>query len=119
MLKDLYVQGEDEIGYQNAVIEVNSKLYNVIQKIRMILLTDKGDVLGDPDFGCSLFQYIFELNLSVSEVNQEISRQIERYINEDSREFDIKVSVNKNDDQQIAWADIFINNQLVTKFRIR
>ena len=89
-MKELYVQSDTEIAYQNFYIDETNPVNIVKQKIRMILLTNKGDVLGDPLFGVGLESYIFELEDVKDQLIEEINEQIEKYIGEDSQEYDIK-----------------------------
>jgi hypothetical protein len=54
----------------------------IIQKLEMILFTNKGELLGRPDFGCDLEKLLFETRIARSGVIEIIRRQIEDYIPE-------------------------------------
>ena len=54
----------------------------IVQKYEMIVFTDKGEVLGDPNFGADLTKLLFETKVSASNVENEIRRQISTYIPE-------------------------------------
>lgn len=54
----------------------------IIQKLEMILFTNKGELLGRPDFGCDLEKLLFETRISRSGVIEIIRQQIEDYIPE-------------------------------------
>ena len=80
--KDLY------IGYPGNPYFVINKIIEddavrvIVQKYEMILFTNKGDLLGDPNFGCNLEMILFQTNVSAFKVNQIIQDQIETYIPE-------------------------------------
>ena len=65
----------------NKIIE-DEAIRVVIQKYEMILFTNKGDLLGDPDFGCDLPRLLFQTKLSASSVKRTIKQQIDKYISE-------------------------------------
>ena len=54
----------------------------IIQKYEMILFTNKGDLLGDPDFGCDLPRLLFQTKVSAQGVKKIILQQIQKYITE-------------------------------------
>jgi len=54
----------------------------IVQKYEMILFTNKGELLGDPDFGCNLEQLLFETKISAPAVKKLITQQISIYITE-------------------------------------
>jgi hypothetical protein len=45
----------------------------------MLLLTNKGEVLGDPGFGIGLDDLVFNLELSETSIQKEINFQIQTY----------------------------------------
>jgi hypothetical protein len=64
----------------------------IIQKYEMILFTNKGDLLGDPNFGANLEELLHETRLSAEVIEGDIRAQIADYIPEiDSIEYDLKV----------------------------
>lgn len=65
----------------NKIVE-DDTIRVIIQKYEMILFTNKGELLGDPDFGCDLPKLLFQTRVSASNVNGIIKSQIEKYIPE-------------------------------------
>ena len=65
----------------NKIVE-DDAIRVVIQKYEMILFTNKGDLLGDPDFGCDLQRILFQTKVSAQGVKKVILQQIEKYIPE-------------------------------------
>lgn len=54
----------------------------IIQKYEMIIFTNKGELLGDPNFGSDLPSLLHETKLSAEAIEGDIRAQISDYINE-------------------------------------
>lgn len=54
----------------------------IIQKYEMVLFTNKGELLGDPNFGANLVELLHETRLSAEAVEADIRAQIADYIPE-------------------------------------
>jgi hypothetical protein len=96
-------------------METTSEIEQILQRIRVILGTNKGDVLGDFGFGCDIKKYIFSMDVNVDEIQDYIQLQILKYANIDTSKYDIAIKVsygqdhyNKND---YALIDIYINQE--------
>ena len=64
----------------------------IIQKYEMIIFTNKGDLLGDPNFGANLEELLHETRLSAEVIEGDIKAQIADYIAEiDGIDYDLKV----------------------------
>jgi len=65
----------------NKIIE-DDVIRVIIQKYEMLLFTNKGELLGDSNFGCDLQRLLFETRISRSGVRTIIIDQINEYIQE-------------------------------------
>ena len=65
----------------NKIIE-DDVIRVIIQKYEMLLFTNKGELLGDSNFGCDLQKLLFETRISKSGVRTIIIDQINEYIPE-------------------------------------
>ena len=65
----------------NKIIE-DDVIRVVIQKYEMLLFTNKGELLGDSNFGCDLRKLLFETRIAKSGVKSIIVEQINQYIPE-------------------------------------
>lgn len=63
-------------------IIVDDLLRVIVQKYEMILFTNQGELLGDPDFGCDLERLLWQTKISANAVKNRIISQIDRYIPE-------------------------------------
>jgi phage baseplate assembly protein W len=72
----------------------------IIQKYEMILFTNKGDLFGDPNFGCDLIKLLHETRLSAETIESDIRAQITTYINEiEGIEYGLKVEILQDPDR--------------------
>ncbi len=80
--KDYYIGYEGHPRFTiNKIIEEDI-IRVIIQKYEMILFTNKGELLGDPDFGCDLPKLLFQTKVSAEGVRKIIIQQIRKYIPE-------------------------------------
>jgi hypothetical protein len=110
MLKEIYIINQFEPGYDSFKIEERDSVKALVQKLKMIMFTRKGDVLGDPNFGISLEDLLFELGFSANELRMAFDQQIAAYIPE-AAEFDLKLDINfvPGTVRDFAYIDIYVN----------
>jgi len=92
MLRELYFRDPSDPKYSRSKMDETGKLEAVLSKIRMILYTNRGDVLGEPEFGMSLEQHLFDFGLNEGAVREKFQAQVAKYIPE-AGDFDIDCSV--------------------------
>lgn len=80
--RDLYIGYEGHPRFQVNQIITDDAIRVIVQKYEMILFTNKGEVLGDPDFGCDLVKLLHQTQISAQAVKKIIIDQIDTYINE-------------------------------------
>ena len=78
---DFYIVGPDDPTYNSQLIE-DDIIEVIIQKYKSIIFTNKGDVLGVPNFGADLELLLFETKVSEEFVSRIITEQINQYIPE-------------------------------------
>ena len=76
---ELYNRDPGDYGYKKDILETTDPIEICIGQLKMLLLTNKGVVLGDPGFGIGLDDLIFNLELSEESVRKEISFQLQTY----------------------------------------
>lgn len=82
MLREIYMKDPGDPGYKTDQVEITDPLEACVGKIKMMLFTRKGEVLGDPSFGLNLEDLIYDMNLSESAVRDEIRDNIRAYVPE-------------------------------------
>lgn len=79
---DFYILYKDHPRFSpNEIIE-DEVIRVIIQKYEMVLFTNKGEVLGNPNFGANLLELLYETKVSESYVRETINDQIADYIPE-------------------------------------
>lgn len=118
-VNEIYSRSPNDPFFDNEKMIVTTEIEALLGKIRMIMLTRKGDVLGDPDFGVDLEQYIFETSVDAGAIRQEVESQFAKYIPESNR-FNLSVTagVIQNDLRNNILVDIMVNQEKVLGFVI-
>ena len=81
MMIDLYLRAPGDPNYVENVTSSTNELENTISQIRMTLLTRKGEVLGEPDFGFDPTKYLFEFEgFDMDPIEKEANDQIQEYV---------------------------------------
>jgi hypothetical protein len=79
---DFYILYEGYPKYNSSSLIEDDLIRVIVQKYQMILMTNKGEVMGDPDFGANLEEILNETNVSQYYVKEIIDNQISTYIPE-------------------------------------
>jgi hypothetical protein len=110
MLKEIYILNQNEPGYDPNKIEERDSVRVLLQKIKMIMFTRKGDVLGDPNFGMSLEDLLFEFGFSANELRLAFDQQLVAYVPEASS-FNLRFDINfvPGTVRDLAYIDIYVN----------
>ena len=104
-LKDFYMRSEGDPKYKSGVIQVSDDTEEAISQIKMTLLTDKGEVLGEPEFGLEVNKYLFDFETNPFGLSNEANLQIEKYV-ASSKIKNIEVTPSKfTDDRE---RDVFV-----------
>ena len=79
---DFYIKSPNHPKFNDTSLIEDDLIRVIIQKYEMIILTNKGDVFGDPNFGASLEELLNQTKVSDRYVKDEINNQIYEYIPE-------------------------------------
>ena len=114
MIQDIYIRSSKDPNFVYGVLSHSDPIESIITKIKMILGTTQGQVLGDLNFGVGIEDLIFETRINKVELEEKIYRQISSYIAEASQ-YKIKptVSFGKADGYDYCVIDIYINDEKV------
>lgn len=112
MVQEIYIKSPEDPNYRYGVFSHSDPIESIISKIRMILGTTQGQVLGDLNFGVGIEDLIFETRINKLELEEKILKQIQQYISESSR-FKIEpiVSFGKADGYDYCVIDFYINDE--------
>lgn len=81
-ISDLYIKGSFDPNYDSLRTENVTYIDTVVAKIYMILLTNKGDVFGSPDFGADIPKYLWKTKFPASTIENNIRAQFAQFIPE-------------------------------------
>lgn len=79
---DFYITNPNEPTFNQYQVIEDDIINVIIQKYKLILFTNKGDVMGDPNFGGDLEYLLFQTKVSNDYVKNSIITQINTYIPE-------------------------------------
>ena len=79
-MREIYNRDPLDPSYNPYQIETTDPVEICIGQLKMMLLTNKGEVLGDTKFGLNLEELIFNLNLSESSIRNELDLFLKTYI---------------------------------------
>lgn len=109
---DIYLKNTDDLSYVDDELEEDSELQVLISQIKMILFTNKTEVLGNNDLGLNLETLIFSTNVSVPKLQNIIKQQFDKFLVYDENKFKIDVDIEfyKGETRDIGVLKIKINN---------
>lgn len=123
MIREIYAGAPATKQYLPNTIEITDDINMILQRARVLLGTRKGEVLGDPNFGINLEDYLFDMNYSAQHIKKEIMNQFAKYITIATNPMygiDIQVNFGKNSEAGYDYmiVDIYINQQKYLGFLV-
>jgi phage baseplate assembly protein W len=77
---DFYMRSEEDPKYNKNML-INSDIdEEAITQIRITLLTEKGEVLGEPNFGIDVNKYLFDFDINPFTLTREAENQIAKFV---------------------------------------
>jgi len=109
---DFYIGYPGHPRFREPEIIEDDVIRVIIQKYEMILFTNKGELLGEPNLGANLHNLLHETRLSAEAIEEDINSQIELYIPEIQEiEYELKVEFFEHPESYIEY--------MVVSFKIR
>jgi hypothetical protein len=81
-VKDLVIRYPGHPKYEPGRIIEDDEVEVIVQKLEMILFTNKGEVLGDTEIGCNLEYYLWQTRITTGNLKSKVEEQINIYIPE-------------------------------------
>ncbi|OQB39640.1 MAG: hypothetical protein BWY04_01552 [candidate division CPR1 bacterium ADurb.Bin160] len=113
MIKEIYFRDPTDPKYRSNKIETTTELESVIEKIRMILFTKRGEVLGYPNLGMDLDDFVFDFDFNENILRTRFYSQIYQFIPDREFLIDLDIQVTTNGVQKFVNLYIKINDQTV------
>lgn len=111
MIQDIYIRNPQDPNYVYGIYSHDDAIESIITKIKMILGTRQGQVLGDTNFGVAIEDLIFETRINKFDLEEKIRAQITQYVSEAAQyQIDPKVQFGKTEGYDYCVIDFFINS---------
>lgn len=113
-IKDFNIRYKGHPKYNEYRFVEDRTMEFIIQKLEMILFSNKGDLVDDYDFGANLEYYLWSTKVPVSKIKREIQTQIQKYISEISTlDYSIDVGIYEGTARDILTINIKIKDMEV------
>jgi len=114
MIRDIYIKSVEDQNYVYGILEHNDAIESIISKIKVLLGTRQGSVLGDLNLGLGIEDLIFESKINKTQLEEKIKSQFNQYISE-TADYKIvpQVSFGRAENYDYAVIDILIDNQKI------
>ena len=120
MVKEIYIRTPNDPNFVPNIIDYSNEVESTLSQLRMILGTNKGDVLGTYDFGLDLNYLVFGTKLPKEEIRQRLLDQIVSYGNI-SKNISLDIDINFGQSgygYDYAIIDITINGKKTIGFLV-
>lgn len=109
---DFYVRVKGDPNYDRFKVHSESELSQLIGQLETMLFTNRGEVLGDPEFGANLEDLVYSLSYNETQIQDVIDEQVNRYIPL-AKKYKLQTTVQfyKGVVRDIAKIDILINSK--------
>jgi len=119
-LNSIYIRDNTDPKYDWRIVEnKGGDLDELIAKIKIILYTRKGQVLGVPDLGMDLEKYLFNKFVNTSDIRNQFYAQLSAFVPE-AQDYNVQINVNERHFVNYKQIDIgiTIDNVLVANRRV-
>jgi hypothetical protein len=108
--KDLYIRNSSHPSYEENRIIEDDLTKVILQKLEMIIFSNKGDLYGDQFFGSDLEYYLWSTRVPSDEIKKKMLYQVRRYIPELERiGYELNVEIYEGTLQDIMYLKWKIN----------
>jgi hypothetical protein len=84
-LREFYLRPTEDPAYVPDQLEINDELESTVQQIKMTLFTNRGEVLGEPNFGVEVEKYLFEFSIDPFLLTKDAGGQLDAYVTESKK----------------------------------
>jgi len=112
--RDFYIKYPEYSTYNEYLLNTETKTDLIVNKLEMILTTNKGEYIGDLNFGANLSYYLWETYVSANKIKSIIKEQINQYIPElKFTPYSLDVRIMEGEIRDILIVDIVIDEQKI------
>lgn len=116
---ELYVKHVGDPNYNPNKVHIESEIQQLITQIESTLFTNRNEVLGSPDFGCSLEDLVYSLGLNEQQIKSTIDGQLQEYCPL-SQKYNVESEIRffRGNVRDIAYIDITIDSRYLVEVYI-
>lgn len=104
---DFYIEYPGHPRFNDAQIIEDDLVRVVVQKWEMMIFTNRGELLFEPDFGGDLPKYLHETRLSAETIEAELRGQVKNYIPElESITYELQVNIYEDPERYQEYMEI-------------
>lgn len=109
---EFYVKTLGDPGYSIDKLQQDEELSMLLTQIETILFTRRGSVLGQPDFGANLEDYVYELQYNEYLIKRAIDEQLNKYVPL-SKKYPVSISVDFTEElnRHVMFLDIRVDSK--------
>ena len=113
---ELYVKYVGDPNYDPSQVHIENEVQQLITQIETTLFTNKGEVLGSPDFGCNLEDLIYSLGYNEQQLKSNIDTQLRSYCPLAAKyNVETKISFLRGTVRDIAYIDITVDSKYLVQ----
>lgn len=111
MVREIYLRDENDPMYTDGIVDYANETESILEQIRVLLGTSKGEVLGECDFGVDLEYIVFRTKINENEIEKEVMDAIRKYVYIPTDGYvQAKVSTGMDElGMDVAIVDIYLN----------
>jgi len=114
MAREIYMRDPSDPFYRSEILEVNDEVEMLLGQIKMMLYTNRGEILGAPDFGANLEEYLFTFSVNEYALRKMLMDQTIKFIPlAEKYQVDYDIKFAQGTVRDICVIDIKILNQPV------
>ena len=107
---EFYIKKDGDPRFDVSQMEIDGDISEILIQIETLLFTSKGSVLGDPDFGLNLDDYVYSFRYNDDMLATEVSKAISRFVPL-SKKYSVDVTVDFTDeiDRHLVFISIVVD----------
>jgi hypothetical protein len=107
--KDISIRWKGHPKFNEAKLIEDELIEVIVQKLEILLFTNRGSVLGEEGMGCDIEYYLWSTSIPVENIRKNIIFQISQYIPElYTIDFDLNIEIFEGEVRDILILDFVI-----------
>lgn len=108
---ELYIKSNEDPNWRPDQLQVDEELAMLLIQIETLFFTQKGDVLGNPEFGLNLEDYVYSFRYNDSMLQGVVKAGIDDYIPlSNNYKVDVEVEFTEETERNIVQVNVIIDD---------